>query len=75
MKQYCKYCVWLCTSNGIYCDKREKYISENTAKKVNNCENFCFCSIDAFNPNNKYKPREKKSKQIDGQINFLDMFL
>lgn len=69
MKQYCRYCCYLHTGNGIWCDKREKELNESAAKSVNRCPDFAFNPMDAFFENEKgYQPREPKKRQCDGQI-------
>ena len=62
MKQYCGYCVHLHTSNGIWCDEKEKEMSESTAKSVNCCDKFAFCKEDAFFETDGYKPRTQHAK-------------
>lgn len=66
-KQYCRYCSYCVVQldDWAWCDKRKKEMSENTAKKMNNCKDFAFNEMDAFNPETKYKPRAKKEKLID----------
>lgn len=69
MKQYCRYCSFLVTGNGIYCTELGKEISETSAKSTNQCRSFDFLSIDAFGENEKgYVPRVPKKKQCDGQM-------
>lgn len=69
MKQYCRYCCYLTTGNGVYCGKRKQIISEATAKAQNNCHDFAYNPIDAFMENEKgYQPRQPKKKQCDEQI-------
>lgn len=71
MKQYCRYCCHCHYANCVYCDVKEKTMSERTAKAVNNCKDFLFNEIDVFyegDMNKVYKPREPKKKQCDGQI-------
>lgn len=48
MKQYCRYCAYLVTGNGTYCEAREEELSDNYAKRVNTCKDFSFCRIDAY---------------------------
>lgn len=70
MKQYCRYCSFLATGNGIYCTELNKEIRESTAKRVNNCEHFDLNPIDAFYENERgYKPR--KMKENDGQLSLF----
>lgn len=80
MKQYCRYCVRLHVNNAPYCDKKEKFLSESSCKKANQCEDFVFADCepeyqDAFMENVRgYKPREKKEpkkKQCDGQVSLF----
>lgn len=69
MKQYCRYCCYLVTGNGIYCEKREHTMSKAAAKATNNCHDFAYNLQDAFMENEKgYRPRQPKKKQCDGQI-------
>ena len=48
MKQYCRYCAYLVTGNGTYCEAHEKELSDNYAKRANTCKDFSFCRIDAY---------------------------
>lgn len=71
MKQYCRYCCHCHYFDYVYCDVKNKTMSENTAKSVNNCKEFLFNEIDVFycgDMNKVYKPSEPKMKQCDGQI-------
>lgn len=73
MKQYCRYCSYLVTGNGIYCNKLDKDISESNAKSANQCRFFEFLNSDAFWENEKgYRPRKPKKIQCDGQMNLFD---
>ena len=60
MKQYCRYCSYLCTGNGTWCEKKQKEIADSTARTENHCKDFLFCELDAYNINKKYKAREKR---------------
>lgn len=74
MKQYCRYCVWLCVNNAPYCDKKKEFRSESSCKHVNKCKDFKFANCepeyqDAFGETNGYKPRKpRKRQQCEGQI-------
>lgn len=68
MKQYCRYCANFCTGNGNYCNEKNKTMSEASAKAINSCKGFDFNPIDAFDIEKRYKPRETKENQCDGQI-------
>jgi hypothetical protein len=72
MKQYCRYCANCHYGDVVWCDAKEKTMSENTAKTVNRCKDFIFNEIDVFGDLDKrYKPREPVMKQCDGQ---MDLF-
>lgn len=60
MRQTCEYCVYLCTGNEIWCDKKNKTMAESTSKATNYCKDFLFTEISAYDLTKKYKPREKK---------------
>ena len=78
MKQYYRYCVYLCVNNVPYCVKKEEIRSKDSCKRTNNCKDFRFADVepeyqDAFGETNGYKPRGPKkhiNDQIDGQISF-----
>lgn len=73
MKQYCRYCVYLVTGNGIYCTKRKREYSEQYAKSTNNCGDFELNVIDAFGENERgYQPRESKPMVDDRQITWSE---
>lgn len=75
MKQYCRYCCYLCTGNGIWCDEQSREISEAAAKSPNKCHSFAFTPIDAFGNEKEYTPRKPKKtssgKQCDGQMSLF----
>ena len=74
MKQYCRYCIYLVTGNGIYCTKRKREYSEQYAKSTNNCGDFELNVIDAFGENKRgYQPREPKPEVDDRQITFEEL--
>lgn len=81
IKQYCRYCSHLCTGNGIWCDAKQKILSESTAKAVNHCNDFDFCEVDAFfeneagyRPRGKYKPLQPDIDEIgENQIRMDDV--
>lgn len=60
MKQYCMYCSNFCCGNGEWCEAFQKTVSESYAKRPNNCKEFDFFSINAYDGVTEYKPREKK---------------
>lgn len=71
MKQYCRWCCFLCIGNGMWCDELEKEISEASAKSLNRCHSFVYCPIDAFGSDKEYTPRKIKMKQCDGQMSLF----
>lgn len=77
MKQYCRYCVYLCVNNVPYCNAKEEIRSRSSCKRPNNCKDFAFADCepeyqDAFGETNGYKPRgERHKKSIDGQMNLI----
>lgn len=57
MKQYCRYCSYCCYGDVAYCEKQKKTMSDEKAKRVNQCKDFEFNEIDVFNPDKTYKER------------------
>lgn len=74
MKQYCRYCVWLCVNNAPYCEAKKEFRSRSSCTHTNNCKDFIFADCepeyqDAFGITNGYRPRKpKRSQQIEGQL-------
>ena len=77
MKQYCRYCIYLCVNNVPYCTKHEECLSRSYCKHTNNCKDFEFADVepelqDAFGETSGYRPRApRKKQQCDGQMSFL----
>ena len=62
MKQYCRYCSHCNYGDVAYCEKLKRTMSDEKAKRINQCKDFDFLEIDVFNPNNSYKERQKNKK-------------
>lgn len=62
MKQYCRYCTYLCYGDVPYCSVKNKVFSEQSCKTTNKCKDFSFNSIDAFGETSGYKPRPNHKK-------------
>ena len=61
MKQYCRYCANLVCGDAAWCEAKKKIISEASAKRPNDCNDFMFNPLDAFGENEKgYQPRKPK---------------
>ena len=71
MKQYCRYCSHCHYGDVAYCDKLERTMSDEKAKRINQCKYFYFLEIGVFNPNNSYKERQKNKK--DKQMNIFEI--
>lgn len=73
MKQYCRYCVYLCVNNVPYCSAKKEFKSESSCKRPNQCKDFIFADVepeyqDAFGETAGYKPRTPKApkgKELD----------
>ena len=63
MKQYCRYCAYLVTGNGTYCQAHEKELSDSYAKRANSCKDFDFCEMDAYCETSGYEPRNRRSNK------------
>ena len=73
MKQYCRYCIYLCVNNVPYCDVKKQTKSRDSCKRPNKCKDFIFANVepeyqDAFGETNGYIPHERKAKTNDGQM-------
>lgn len=65
MNQYCRYCSYCIYGDAVWCEKKMKVISENTAKRVNHCKDFEFNESDCFDLTKTYKPKEKKDRTFE----------
>lgn len=66
MAQYCRYCAWCCYGDFTWCEKRQKIMSEVSAKRSNRCKDFVLNPIDAFHENERgYVPRRKTEKKYE----------
>lgn len=79
MKQYCRYCIYLCVNNVPYCDIKKKVRSESSCKRPNNCKDFELCTAepeyqDAFGETNGYKPRTRKEKSGREEVQQMTIF-
>lgn len=63
MKQYCRYCVHCYVGNGNWCDAKEKEITDSYITHTNNCSKFDFCSVDVYDPDHEYRPRDYRQRQ------------
>lgn len=68
MKQYCRYCSWLCVGDSNYCERRKQCLSDSYCKRVNKCKYFEFNEIDAFDLEKVYHPKSEKEKPTHEQI-------
>ena len=78
MKQYCRYCIYLCVNNVPYCNAHEECVSKSSCKRPNKCKDFIFADVapefqDAFGETNGYVPHKPRQKTCDGQMS-LDEF-
>ena len=72
MKQYCRYCIYLCVNNVPYCNAKDECRSEKSCKRPNRCKDFIFADVppefqDAFGETNGYVPKHRH-EEIQGQM-------
>lgn len=77
MKQYCRYCIYLCVNNVPYCNAKEQVKSRESCCRPNRCKDFILCEAepeyqDAFGETNGYHPRKAKPKD-DGEYQQYEM--
>lgn len=53
-------------NNGLKMSETDKQI-----RNPNKCKHFEFNPVDVLDENKKYRPREPKKKNIEGQVSFL----
>lgn len=73
MKQYCRYCTWLCIGNGIWCNQRSKELSESYTKHQNKCTDYDNCNIDVYTGiERKIRVSKTVEENCKGQLSIFD---
>lgn len=75
MKQYCRYCAE-CIAQGdeiCYCEAKQRMIAGSTARSTNRCKYYRANTIDVFDLEHVYRPREDKPTQLAGQISIMEL--
>ena len=75
MKQYCRYCAE-CVAQGddiCYCEVKRRMIAGSTARSTNKCKSYRANTLDVFNLEHVYTPRENKPSQLDGQMSIMEL--
>ena len=72
MKQYCRYCAYLCVGDANYCELKKECFTDSKCKKLNYCKHFHFNKIDAFDLTKVYHER-KAAKRLKSDINLFDI--
>ena len=62
MKQYCRYCASLCNGDVLYCDEKDKILSEAQIKRPNKCKEYVYCGFDENGFKHTVKERKQKKK-------------
>ena len=79
-RHQCRFCQWLVTGNGIYCEAKNEEKNERSTKRVNRCHEFEFNEIDAYDLNRKYVPPNQEhgnnldNYECEGQLDFSDIW-
>ena len=69
MKQYCRYCASLVNGDALYCDAKDKVLSESQIKRPNNCKEYAYCGFDENGF--EHMPKEYKRKvKVDNIVLF-----
>lgn len=53
----------------IACEESQEVCKQT--RNPNKCKHFEFNPVDVLDENKKYRPREPKKKNIEGQVSFL----
>lgn len=69
MTQYCRYCSLAVLNDDdlIYCEAKDEMREGKQIRNPNKCKHFEFNPVDVLDENKKYRPREPKKKNIEGQ--------
>ena len=72
MKQYCRYCVYCIENDTYYCMSKQKQLSKNSIRVVNNCPEYDYCGEDIIT-GKEHKPKEYQKRTFredGGQLSF-----
>lgn len=72
MRQYCRYCVYMCVGDVPFCRIKQETMPDKRAKNVNNCKQFELCEVDAYDLKRRYRPRSVGRKPLKGQMRIED---
>lgn len=65
MNQYCVYCASCVELDGrLYCDKREKNLTDNNAKRINHCADYTESPMGHVRTGKKYRPQRWRYLRI-----------
>ena len=55
-----------CRNHGgcVWCEIKQKTLTDAQIKHSNKCRDFEFCSMDVYDENRTYQPRQKKQKPL-----------
>ena len=72
MKQYCRYCSWLCYGDAPYCMLKEIVKTDASIRSANLCPEFALSVLGDVKSGKMYNPREKRKEDIsEGQIRMV----
>ena len=57
MKHKCRYCTNCIVGDAVYCELKDKTMSDTAAKRTNKCAEFEFNPMDAFCEKDYQEPR------------------
>ena len=65
MYQYCVYCAsCIEDENGLYCDKKEKHLTENQAKRSRQCADYSQSPMGHIRTGKQYRPQQWRWKRV-----------
>ena len=74
MKQYCRYCSWLCYGDVPYCTLKELVKTDASIRTVTTCPEFALSPLGDVESGKMYHPREKhKEDVLEGQISMEEI--
>lgn len=75
MTQYCRYCAYCQTIDGICCELSYKPLTEKSAKNPNKCKHFILNRADAFYKNPRlYEPRKIRRRKKCSKLYQISLF-
>ena len=68
MRQYCRYCAELKNGDALYCEVKDRVLSDVQIKRANNCKCYVYCGFDENGFEHKPRQYKRKNKKDESSL-------